>query len=65
MFIYETRNIYASDHSGPFHGIIVSSTDGIPAQVGDTVVFCAELFDSDLNTSQIDLTQEFTIGTKE
>ena len=59
MFIYETRNIYASDHTGPFKGIVVSSDKDTPAAVGDTVIFVKGTDDAVLVVDQ------FTIGSKE
>ena len=59
MFIYETRNIYASDHTGPFKGIVVSAEKDKPAAIGDTVVLVKSADDAVL------VVDEFTIGSKE
>ena len=59
MFIYETRNIYASDHTGPFKGIVVSSNTNTPAAIGDTVFFVKSADDTVL------IVDQFTIGSEE
>ena len=59
MFIYETRKIFASDHSGPFKGIVVCSEKDTPAAIGDTVVFVKSAEDEVL------VIDEFTIGSEE
>ncbi len=58
MFIYETRNIYASDHTGPFKGIVVSAEKDKPAAIGDTVVFVES------GQNEVLLLDSFTIGSK-
>ena len=58
MFIYETRKIFASDHTGPFKGIVVSSGKDTPATVGNTVILVESTDDAVLVVDQ------FTIGTE-
>ena len=59
MFIYETRKIFASDHTGPFKGIVFSSEKDTPAAVGDTVILVKSADDEVL------VVDNFTIGSEE
>ena len=59
MFIYETRKIFASDHTGPFKGIITCSEKDTPAAIGDKVVFVKSA------ENEVLVIDEFPIGSEE